>query len=111
MKSFPKKYNPKDLSNRSKTYREKNSVKKEESSVVFSTNILSGSKKISYRDFFFFYLKEFHNYKLSVEDSQNFENLKNDKYEQLFLACGNQLQDISACYDFFSKRNQTLLQV
>ena len=111
MKSFPKKYNPKDLSNRSKTYREKNSVKKEESSVVFSTTILSGSKKISYRDFFFFYLKEFHNYKLSVEDSQNFENLKNDKYEQLFLACGNQLQDISACYDFFSKRNQTLLQV
>jgi hypothetical protein len=56
MNSFPKKYNPKDLHNRSNKYRE-NSDKNNE--IVFFTNILSSSKKLTYRDFFEIYLNDF----------------------------------------------------
>ena len=56
MNSFPKKYNPKDLHNRSNKYRE-NSDKNNE--IVFFTNILSSSKKLTYRYFFEIYLNDF----------------------------------------------------
>ena len=56
MKSFPKKYKPKDLRNRSDSYKKENNREEKENS-IFSPNILSNSKKLSYQDFFQIYLK------------------------------------------------------
>ena len=81
MKSFPKKYNPKDLRNRSKHYRENNNFD-EKYNTIFSTSTLPSSKKISYRDFFLIYLKDFFNKKFFLEDKKN--KLSNN-YEQLFI--------------------------
>ena len=108
MNSFPKKYNPKDLYNRSKKYREKKYTKKDQSNTIFSLNILPGSRKLSHSDFFSIYLKDFFNIKESKDkELENTQNL----YEQLFIAYWNQLESVSSCYNFFSKKRQTLLQV
>lgn len=107
MKSFPKKYNPKDLRNRSKHYRENNNFD-EKYDTIFSTSTLPSSKKISYRDFFLIYLKDFFNKKLFLEDKK--KELPNN-YEQLFIVPWELLNNISSSYNFFSKRNQSLLQI
>jgi hypothetical protein len=101
MKSFPKKYNPKDLRNRSKHY--KDNLKKD-SNTIFSPNILSSSKKLSYKDFFQIYLKDFFNHKLATSDS-------NFSYEQLFIIFWNNIENIESNFEFFSKKNQSLLQI
>ena len=101
MKSFPKKYNPKDLRNRSKHY--KDNLKKD-SNIIFSPNILSSSKKLSYKDFFQIYLKDFFNHKLATSDS-------NFSYEQLFIIFWNNIENIESNFEFFSKKNQSLLQI
>lgn len=108
MKSFPKKYNPKDLRNRSKHYRE-NINTNQNIDTIFSTNILPSSKKLSYRDFFLIYLKDFFNKKTFLEQNKNKENPNN--YEQLFIISWELLDNISSSYKFFSKKNQSLLQI
>lgn len=106
MKSFPKKYNTKDLRNRSKHYRENNNIN-EKNNNIFSTNTLPSSKKLSYRDFFLIYLKDFFNKRSFLEG----ENDKSNNYEQLFIISWNLLNNISSSYKFFSKKNQSLLQI
>jgi hypothetical protein len=82
MKSFPKKYKPKDLRNRSDSYKKENNREEKENSIFFP-NILSNSKKLSYQDFFQIYLKDFFNHKLLIEDKSNKET--KTSYEQLFV--------------------------
>ena len=82
MKSFPKKYKPKDLRNRSDSYKKENNREEKENS-IFSPNILSNSKKLSYQNFFQIYLKDFFNHKLLIEDKSNKET--KTSYEQLFV--------------------------
>lgn len=105
MKSFPKKYDSSELRNRSKQYRQKNSLDAE-SSTVFSTNTLPSFKKLSYRDFFLIYLKDFFNKRTFLESGQNWE-----KYEQLFFILGDHLESTSSSYQFFAKKNQSLSQI
>ena len=113
MKSFPKKYNPKELRNRSKLYRDKNiNDKILDSNTIFSVSILPSSKKLSYTDFFEIYLKDFFNYKTLIQDSQNYGRFfAKNFYEQLFITYWDQFQNIASSYEFFGKRNQSLLQV
>ena len=103
MKSFPKKYNSKDLHERAKIHNK--NIENDYNNTIFSLNILSSSKKLSYRDFFEIYLKDFFN-KNSI-----INNLEDDWYEQLFAISWNRLDDLSSNYDFFSKKNQNLIQV
>lgn len=109
MKSFPKKYKPKDLRNRSNLYR-KEWKNNEISNIFFSPNTLSCSKKIWYFDFFQIYLKDFFNYKSTIENIQNKEN-ENISQEQLFIIYWNQIQNIQSNFEFFNKKNQWLLQI
>ena len=111
MKDFPKKYNPKDLYNRSSRYRERFSESDVESTVVFSPNILSGSTRLSYSDFLGLYLRDFFNYKSFMEDCCESVLWVNDLYQQLFVIYWNQIENLVAWYDFFLKRNQSLSQV
>jgi hypothetical protein len=82
MEYFPKKYNPKDL--RKRSIIDKNKYKKDNTNTIFSQNILSSSKKLSYRDFFLIYLKDFFNQKSTIQNRWNSE-ISNNSYEQLFL--------------------------
>jgi hypothetical protein len=77
MESFPKKYNSKDLRNRSKSNNK--NFENSSNNTIFSLNILSSSKKLSYYDFFEIYLKDFFN-KNSI-----INNLDNKQYQQLFV--------------------------
>ena len=110
MKSFPKKYTTVELRNRSANYRKKDNHK-DSSDIIFTPNFLSSSKKLSYYDFFFIYLKDFFNHKSSTDNKRYNKQSENKAYEQLFIVFWNQLQDIASSYKFFSKRNQTLLQL
>ena len=101
MKSFPKKYSPKDLHNRSNNYKENF---KKAPNTIFSPNILPSSEKLCYQDFFQIYLKDFFNHRSSIKDTENF-------YEQLFIISWNHIQNIQSNFDFFDKKNQTLLQI
>ena len=83
MKSFPKKYKPKDLRNRSNSYKINVNNEEEKKNLIFSPNILSNSKKLSYQDFFQIYLKDFFNHKFSIEEKYDKES--NNSYEQLFI--------------------------
>ena len=107
MKSFPKKYKPKDLRNRSNLYR-KEWKNKEISNIIFSPNTLPCSKKLWYSDFFQIYLKDFFNYKSVIE---NIQNNKNISLEQLFIIYWNQIQNIQSNFEFFNKKNQNLMQI
>jgi hypothetical protein len=102
MKSFPKKYKPQDLNNRAKYYKE---LKKDNSNnYIFSTEDIPINKKITYQDFFIFYLKDFLNY---IDNKNN----KDYTFQQLFIASNNQLQNVCSGYDFFNKKNQSINQV
>lgn len=103
MESFPKKYNSKDLRNRSKSNNK--NFENSSNNTVFSLNILSSSKKLSYYDFFEIYLKDFFN-KNSI-----INNINDKQYQQLFVVSWNRLEDLSSNYEFFSKKNQNLIQV
>jgi hypothetical protein len=83
MKSFPKKYKPKDLRNRSDSYKISANNGEEKENSIFSPNILSNSKKLSYQNFFQIYLKDFLNHKFLIEDKNNKEG--KSSYEQLFI--------------------------
>ena len=102
MKSFPKKYSPKDLKNRSKFYKENsnNQKKIDNSNITFSNNILSCSEKISYNKIFQIYLNDFFNYKNIVDNKQIFKKTSKS-YEQLFIIFWNQIQDIQSNFEFF----------
>ena len=82
MKSFPKKYDPKELRNRSKLYKQNTDLNKD-FHTIFSTNILPSWKKLSYRDFFLIYLNDFFNKKKLLDLKRNNEN--QNSYEQLFI--------------------------
>ena len=71
MESFPKKYNPKDLHKRSKLYKEKYNEENNTNYTIFSPNKLSGSKKISYQDFFLIYLRDSFNKKNFIKNIQD----------------------------------------
>lgn len=109
MKSFPKKYKPKDLRNRSNLLR-KEAPKKEISNTIFSPNTLPYSKKIWYSDFFQIYLKDFFDHKFIIEDWRN-KNGKDITQKQLFIIYWNQIQNIQSNFEFFNKRNQNFLQI
>ena len=106
MKSFPKKYKPNELRKRSKLYR-KDEIKNDINNTIFSPNILPSSKKLSFRDFFPIYLNDFFNHKNYLENKDG----KNNSYEQLYIINQNQLENLSSSYQFFNKRNQSLLQI
>ena len=68
MKSFPKKYSPKELRNRATLFLK--SQQKEEKSnynYIFTTNHIHLSKKLIYSDFFSLYLKDFLSCKKNIE--------------------------------------------
>lgn len=112
MKTFPKKYNPQDLRNRAKLYRE-NSDNKEQNT-IFSVNVLPTSKKLSYRDFFLYYLNDFYNCKNNLQSKLHIESDENTKskfFESLFILSNNEIQNIASSYIFFNKKRQTLDQV
>lgn len=108
MKSFPKKYDPKELRNRSKLYKQNTDLNKD-FHTIFSTNILPSWKKLSYRDFFSIYLNDFFDKKKLLDLKRNNEN--QNSYEQLFIISWNQLNSISSSYEFFLKKNQSLSQI
>ena len=60
MKSFPKKYTPKDIHTRAKNYKKPDDNLNE--NITFSLNKLPTAKKLSYRNFFMLYLKDFFNH-------------------------------------------------
>lgn len=102
MKDFPKKYNVQELRNRSKKYKEIHYNNQKE--FIFSQWNIPIHKKLSYQDFFYYYIKDFFNY-------LNNRNNKDTEYQQLFIASSNQIKNICSWYEFFNKRNQTLTQV
>ena len=112
MKSFPKKYDSKDLKNRSKFYKWSINSKKtfDNSNTTFSTNIISCSEKISYNKIFQIYLNDFFNCKNIIDNKQSGKKLSKT-YEQLFIISWNEIQDIQSNFEFFSKKNQTLLKI
>ena len=57
MESFPKKYNPKDLRKRSKSYIEKYKEEINNDTTTFSQNTLPCTRKLSYQDLKNFNLK------------------------------------------------------
>lgn len=109
MKSFPKKYKPKDLRNRSNSYKINANNGEEKKNLIFSPNILSNSKKLSYQDFFQIYLKDFFNHKFSIEEKYDKES--NNSYEQLFIVSWDQIQNIQSNFEFFEKKKQSLLNI
>ena len=110
MESFSKKYNSKDLRRRSKIYKESYEDWKKSNDIIFSLNGLSSSRKMSYQDFFLIYLKDFFNKIRYIKNNQKVDWL-DDVYEHLFVVYWDQIENIFSSYLFFSKKNQTLLQV
>ena len=106
MKSFPKKYKPIELSKRSKLYR-KDKRENDINNIIFSPNTLTSSKKLSSRDFFPIYIRDFFNQKNYLKNKDN----GGKYYEQLYIINQNQLENLSSSYQFFNKKNQSLLQV
>ena len=88
MKTFPKKYKPKDLRNRAEKYREKqkNKLNTDNRNTIFAPTVLDISKKLSYKDFFLLYIKDFFNYNQSTKNNLTHENL--------FIISNNQFQNI-----------------
>ena len=112
MKSFPKKYKPQDLRNRSKNYKYNEKSEQFDIDSIFHQNFIPTSRKLSYRDFFLIYLKDFFNcwYNIQSKLKSINQNKKKD-YQNLFFLSNNQFENISWCYTFFNKKNQTLSQV
>lgn len=111
MDFFPKKYTLKDLRKRSSLNKEIYNKEKDKSDTYFTPNILPGSKKLSYKDFFLIYLRDFFDKAFPSENTEKHTNWINNLYEQLFVIYWNQLENIFSSYLFFSKKNQTLAQV
>ena len=112
MKQFPKKYKPQDLRNWAKKYRDNtlNETNIYNKDFIFSPNFLPTSRKLSYKDFFLIYLKDFFNHKENIENYRNNSSLQTP-HEQLFLISMDQLENLASSCEFFNKRNQTLPQV
>ena len=112
MKQFPKKYKPQDLRNWAKKYRDNtlNETNIDNKDFIFSPNFLPTSRKLSYKDFFLIYLKDFFNHKENIENYRNNSSLQTP-HEQLFLISMDQLENLASSCEFFNKRNQTLPQV
>lgn len=108
MKSFPKKYKPQDLRERSKLYIQNLSQTNNNTDYTYSTSILPISEKISYNDFFLFYLRDFVSCKKNLENSWN---NKDSIHEQLFITSNNQFKNLWSNFEFFNKKNQNLFQV
>ena len=109
MESFPKKYNPKDLRKRSKSYIEKYKEEINNDTTTFSQNTLPCTRKLSYQDFFLIYLRDFFNYKTLI---QNWEKTQKDfSYEQLFTINRSLFENIFSSYCFFLKKNQSISQI
>ena len=109
MKSFPKKYSPKELRNRATLFLK--SQQKEEKSnynYIFTTNHIHLSKKLIYSDFFSLYIKDFLSCKQNIETIIKWEW---DVYSNLFLISNDLLKNTSNTQKFFSKKNQNLIQV
>lgn len=102
MKAFPKKYNTQELRNWSQKYKETYNNSTENK--IFSLWNLSISEKLSYQDFFYFYVRDFFNHIKFKED-------KDSSLQSLFIISSNQIKNLCTGYEFFSKKNQTLEQV
>ena len=102
MKAFPKKYNTQELRNWSQKYKETYNNSTENK--IFSLWNLSISEKLSYQDFFYFYVRDFFNHVKFKED-------KDSSLQSLFIISSNQIKNLCTGYEFFSKKNQTLEQV
>ena len=105
MKSFPKKYTPKDIHIRAKNYKK---LDDNNENITFSLNKLPTFKKLSYQDFFMLYLKDFFNHLWNINKN---DDEKNSLYEQLFIVSDDQIKNIGQCYNFFNKKWQTLSQL
>lgn len=99
MKTFPKKYSTQELHNRSKKYKETYNIDTEHT--IFSPWNLPISEKLSYQDFFYFYIRDFFNY----------INNKDFSFQSLFITSSDQIKNICSWYEFFNEKNQTLEQV
>ena len=64
MDFFPKKYTQKDLRKRSIQNKELYTTENNKKDILFTPNILPGSKKLSYQDFFLIYLRDFYVFKI-----------------------------------------------
>ena len=113
MELFPKKYKVQDLHNRAKKYKaiQLNNADFTNNEIVFSVDYLPISMKLSYRDFFMIYMRDFANCYEDIKNRNFPQNNWNHIFQQLFLADSNQLQNISSCYTFFNKKNQSLPKV
>ncbi len=111
MDFFPKKYTQKDLRKRSIQNKELYTAENNKKDISFTPNILPGSKKLSYQDFFLIYLRDFFDKAFPYKNGEKDINWINNLYEQLFVIYWNQLENIFSSYLFFSKKNQTLPQV
>lgn len=107
MKQFPKKYKPQDLRNWAKNFR---NSEPDNNHTTFNINLIPTSNKLSYKDFFLIYLRDFFNYKQNIKSKWD-QDTSNNHYENLFLISNDQLQNICSSYNFFSKKWQTLPQV
>ena len=103
MKDFPKKYNAQELRNRSEKYKVIHHNHNQQE-LIFSQWNIPVHKKLSYQDFFYYYVKDFFNH---INNKKN----KDSQYQQLFIASSNQLKNICSGYEFFNKKNQKLNQV
>ena len=102
MKAFPKKYNTQELRNRSQKYKE--TYKTNEQNTIFSPWDISISKKLSYQDFFYFYVRDFFNHINNLKE-------KDSLFQSLFIVSSDQIKNLCSWYEFFNKKNQTLEQV
>ena len=100
MKQFPKKYKPQDLRNWAKSFRNN---EENNNQTTFNINLIPTSNKLSYKDFFLIYLRDFFNYKQNIKSKWH-EDIENNHYENLFLISNNQLQNICSSYNFFNKK-------
>ena len=110
MNSFPKKYKPQEINNRSKLYKQTHQDSSE-INPIFSVYHLPISKKFSYQDFFCMYMKDFENLREEILYKQNNNTEWNKKFENLFVLSDDQFANMWTCYSFFDKRRQTLTQV
>lgn len=109
MKSFPKKYTPKELRNRSTLFiKSQQDNKNFKYDLIFTPNYIHLSKKLIYSDFFSLYLKDFYNCKKNIETIVNWEW---EIYSDLFLISNDLLKNTSNTQKFFIKKNQKLIQV
>ena len=108
MKNFPKKFKPQELKTRSKLYIDSIWTLKNEKSGFFPS-FLPVSKKLTYQDFYLFYLKDFFRSREAIKTSSKDKVI--NKSEHLFIFSNEVIKNFCDTYTFFDKRNQSLSQI